>query len=119
MNIKKLLNSLKKIKDNDQYTIEGWILANRGNEKIRFLSLNDGSTSDNLQIVIKGKNILDFKIDKINLGTSVKVSGALILTPKSPQPIELVVSTLEILQMTTIQFKRRKLLLISCVKFLI
>ena len=97
MNIKKLLNSLKKIKDNDQYTIEGWILANRGNEKIRFLSLNDGSTSDNLQIVIKGKNILDFKIDKINLGTSVKVSGALILTPKSPQPIELVVSTLEII----------------------
>ena len=97
MNIKKLLNSLKKIKDNDQYTIEGWILANRGNEKIRFLSLNDGSTSDNLQIVIKGKNILDFKIDKINLGTSVKVSGALILTPKSPQPIELVASTLEII----------------------
>jgi len=97
MNIKKLLNSLKKIKDNDQYTIEGWILANRGNEKIRFLSLNDGSTSDNLQVVIKGKNILDFKIDKINLGTSVKVSGALILTPKSPQPIELVVSTLEII----------------------
>lgn len=97
MNIKKLLNSLKKIKDNDQYTIEGWILANRGNEKIRFLSLNDGSTSDNLQIVIKGKNILDFKIDKINLGTSVKVSGTLILTPKSPQPIELVASTLEII----------------------
>ena len=97
MNIKKLLNSLKKIKDNDQYTMEGWILANRGNEKIRFLSLNDGSTSDNLQIVIKGKNILDFKIDKINLGTSVKVSGTLILTPKSPQPVELVVSTLEII----------------------
>ena len=97
MNIKKLLNSLKKIKDNDQYTIEGWILANRGNEKIRFLSLNDGSTSDNLQVVIKGKNILDFKIDKINLGTSVKVSGVLILTPKSPQPIELVASTLEII----------------------
>ena len=57
MNIKKLLNSLKKIKDNDQYTIEGWILANRGNEKIRFLSLNDGSTSDNLQIVNKLKKI--------------------------------------------------------------
>ena len=97
MNIKQLLNSLKKINDNQEFKIEGWILANRGNEKIRFLSLNDGSTSDNLQIVIKDKNIEEFKINKINLGTSVKVLGNLVLTPKSPQPVELIAKDLQII----------------------
>lgn len=108
MTIKTLLSSLSKIKDSQDFEIKGWVVANRGNEKIRFVTINDGSSIDNLQLVIKGSDIAKFDIDSLNLGTSLFAKGKLSLTPKSPQPIELVVSDLKIYNLNTPDFPIQK-----------
>lgn len=108
MTIKQLFLDTKKIKDQSKNEFEGWIINNRGNDKIRFLSLNDGSTINTLQLVVKDKDIKKFNIDKISLGTSVKVSGLLLLTPKAAQPFELVVNNLEVINLVDESFPIQK-----------
>lgn len=108
MTIKQLFLDTKKIKDQSKHEFEGWIINNRGNDKIRFLSLNDGSTINTLQLVVKDKDIKKFNIDKISLGTSVKVSGLLLLTPKAAQPFELVVNNLEVINLVDENFPIQK-----------
>ena len=108
MTIKKLLTSLNDIKHGQDFVIQGWVQNNRGNEKIKFLALTDGSTVDTLQLVIKSENIKKFNLDKINLGSSIKVKGKLLLTPTAPQPIELAVDDLILINNTDEDFPIQK-----------
>lgn len=108
MTIKKLLTSLNDIKHGQDFEIQGWVQNNRGNEKIKFLALTDGSTVDTLQLVIKSENIKRFNLDKINLGSSIKVKGKLLLTPTAPQPIELAVDDLILINSTDEDFPIQK-----------
>lgn len=108
MTIKKLLTSLNYIKHGQDFEIQGWVQNNRGNEKIKFLALTDGSTVDTLQLVIKSENIKKFNLDKINLGSSIKVKGKLLLTPTAPQPIELAVDDLILINNTDEDFPIQK-----------
>lgn len=108
MTIKKLLTSLNDIKHGQDFEIQGWVQNNRGNEKIKFLALTDGSTVDALQLVIKSENIKRFNLDKINLGSSIKVKGKLLLTPTAPQPIELAVDDLILINNTDEDFPIQK-----------
>ncbi len=52
MTIKQLFLDTKKIKDQSKHEFEGWIINNRGNDKIGVLCLNDGSTINTLQLVV-------------------------------------------------------------------
>lgn len=108
MTIKKLLTSLNDIKHGQDFEIQGWVQNNRGNEKIKFLALTDGSTVDTLQLVIKSENIKRFNLDEINLGSSIKVKGKLLLTPTAPQPIELAVDDLILINNTDEDFPIQK-----------
>lgn len=108
MTIKKLLTSLNDIKHGQDFEIQGWVQNNRGNGKIKFLALTDGSTVDTLQLVIKSENIKRFNLDKINLGSSIKVKGKLLLTPTAPQPIELAVDDLILINNTDEDFPIQK-----------
>ncbi|MFV8470497.1 asparagine--tRNA ligase [Mycoplasma sp. VS509_3] len=75
-------------------TVKGWVSSNRGNKKIRFIEVNDGSTVKNLQVVFKGENF-DFQaLDSLKPGSAIVVKGTLHATPNAPQPIELVADTL-------------------------
>ncbi len=108
MTIKKLLTSLNDIKHGQDFEIQGWVQNKRGNEKIKFLALTDGSTVDTLQLVIKSENIKRFNLDEINLGSSIKVKGKLLLTPTAPQPIELAVDDLILINNTDEDFPIQK-----------
>ncbi|MEA4162427.1 asparagine--tRNA ligase [Mycoplasma sp. 4404] len=71
-------------------TIKGWVSSNRGNKKIRFIEVNDGSTISNLQVVFKGE-AFDFDLlDQTKPGSAIIIKGSLHATPNAPQPIELV-----------------------------
>ncbi|WLP85960.1 asparagine--tRNA ligase [Mycoplasma seminis] len=75
-------------------TVEGWVSSNRGNKKIRFIEVNDGSTIKNLQVVFKGENF-DFNIlDSLKPGSAIVVKGSLHATPDAPQPIEMIATQL-------------------------
>ncbi|QZE12541.1 asparagine--tRNA ligase [Mycoplasma sp. Ms02] len=82
------------------FQITGWVVSNRGNKKIRFLSINDGSTVANLQVIFKGE-AFDFDLlDKVNNGAAVSIKGTLHATPEAKQPIEVVASSFELLKNT-------------------
>ncbi|WP_426461544.1 asparagine--tRNA ligase [Mycoplasma hafezii] len=71
--------------------ISGWVSSNRGNKKIRFIELNDGSTIKNLQLVFKGD--FDFELlDTLKPGAALVAKGSFKATPESKQPIEMNVS---------------------------
>ncbi|WP_025755207.1 asparagine--tRNA ligase [Mycoplasmopsis cricetuli] len=72
-----------------KYLLKGWVTSNRGNKKIRFISVNDGTTIKSLQVVFKG---IDFNfeiLDKIKIGSAIIVQGILKSTPQAQQPVEL------------------------------
>ncbi|MXR44163.1 asparagine--tRNA ligase [Mycoplasma hyopneumoniae] len=76
--------------------IQGWITNIRGNLKIIFVELNDGSSFKNLQCVLK-KEFIDFdKIKNLALGVAVEISGIFSNTPERQQFGEVLVETLEI-----------------------
>lgn len=82
----------QKVKENPEslegleVELGGFVRNNRSSKAVGFLSLNDGSCFDNIQIVYDGQ---DEKISAIRLGCSIKVKGKLHVTISAPQPIEL------------------------------
>ncbi|QKX39085.1 asparagine--tRNA ligase [Metamycoplasma hominis] len=92
MNIKQLYKQISQLQENVELTIEGWIISNRGNDKIRFITINDGSTIVNMQLVVKGELASKKEISEIAMGSAVSVIGKLHLTPEAMQPFELSVS---------------------------
>ncbi|AUW37315.1 asparagine--tRNA ligase [Metamycoplasma hominis] len=89
MNIKQLYKQISQLQENVELTIEGWIISNRGNDKIRFITINDGSTIANMQLVVKGDLASKKEISEIAMGSAVSVIGKLHLTPEAMQPFEL------------------------------
>ena len=84
---------LKNGKVDSEYNVYGWINTNRNQKKLVFISLNDGSTVNNLQIVIGLSDIeqQNYKEFLMNLTKSVSlhVYGKLILSPAKGQRVEM------------------------------
>ncbi|ENY69374.1 Asparaginyl-tRNA-synthetase [Metamycoplasma auris 15026] len=110
MTIKELLLKQKEnaISEGLKLSIEGWIVSNRGNEKIRFLTINDGSSISNLQVVAKNEDIEKFSISNISLGTSLVINGYIHLTPNAKQPLELILESLTIINSVDEDFPIQK-----------
>ena len=70
-------------------TLEGWVRTNRSQKEFGFISLNDGTTFDTLQIVYD-KDLDNFDtISKFRVGSAIRVIGTVILTPQAKQPFEI------------------------------
>ncbi|WP_027332652.1 asparagine--tRNA ligase [Mycoplasmopsis gallinarum] len=97
--------------DAQKIILKGWVTSNRGNKKIRFISLNDGSTVESLQIVLKDNKdiVFDFELlDKIHLGAAINVEGILHYTPEGKQTIELEASKIDLLKDTDSDYPIQK-----------
>ncbi|MGX9339202.1 MULTISPECIES: asparagine--tRNA ligase [unclassified Mycoplasma] len=108
MTIKKLLQNIETIRENEKFEVKGWLVSNRGNEKIRFLTVNDGSTVATLQIVVKGEMIQKLNVAQISLGTSLIARGIIHLTPDAQQPLELILETLIVINQVDNDFPIQK-----------
>ena len=76
--------------DGATVTVEGWIRTNRSNNKIGFISMNDGSCFSCVQIVYEEEKLANFaEISKLLTGCAVKITGKLIITPEAKQPFEI------------------------------
>lgn len=75
-------------------TVKGWVRTFRNNQ---FISLNDGSTIQNLQAVVALNTFDDATLKRITTGACLSVTGDLIPSPAKGQTMELKVSDLEIL----------------------
>jgi len=97
------LSKLEKIK------IGGWVKSVRESKEIIFVALNDGSSLENLQLVILQKNLSQVDLlKKINFASSLVVSGQLILTPEREQTCELRVFEIEFIGSSTDDYPLQK-----------
>ena len=90
--IKKLLQDGKNIQG--EITLKGWVRTFRSN---RFIALNDGSTIDNLQVVVDFENTDSELLKRITTGAAIEVKGRLVESQGKGQNVELQASNISIL----------------------
>ena len=72
-----------------EVTVCGWVKTIRDSKTLGFMQLNDGSYFKDLQVVFLEDKLGNFKeVAKLNVGSSVRVKGHLVLTPDAKQPFE-------------------------------
>ncbi|MGC4129552.1 MAG: asparagine--tRNA ligase [Bergeyella sp.] len=91
--IKDLLTDYKKVLHHD-ITVQGWVRAFRSN---RFIALNDGSTINNLQIVVDFENFDEEIIKNIKTASSLKIVGEVVESEGKGQDIEIIAKKITIL----------------------
>ena len=77
--------------------VSGWVRTKRQSKNVSFVSLNDGSTLNNLQIVFEMSDFTESFIDEISTGCSLSVVGKLIKSEGKNQKFEILASKVEIL----------------------
>jgi asparaginyl-tRNA synthetase len=77
-----------------EVTVMGWVRTFRNNQ---FLAVNDGSTNNNIQIVLELGQFDDALLKRLTTSASVKVTGEVVPSMGKGQKIEVKAKTLEIL----------------------
>jgi len=87
--VKKIFLDSKEL-DQKQIYLAGWVRNNRAQKAFGFIDLNDGTCFETLQIVYESNTLENFKdVQKIRVGSSIEITGILVLTPNSKQPFEI------------------------------
>src|SRR5450432_968815 len=96
-----MFNKRVKIKDtlgmpagSAEITVMGWVRTLRNNQ---FIALNDGSSNENLQVVLELGLFEEALLKKITTGTSIRARGQLVDSPGKGQQVELKATEVEIL----------------------
>ena len=69
--------------------IKGWVRSIRNQKKWIFITINDGSTANNLQVVISSEDPCWEQARHLNYSSGLIISGELIITPNRSQSYEL------------------------------
>lgn len=76
--------------DGKNITVAGWCRSLRASNAFGFVSINDGSCFDCLQVVIEAEKMANYdEIAGQNIGASFIAKGEFVLTPSAKQPFEL------------------------------
>ena len=89
--VKELLNSTA---FGSEVTVKGWVRTFRNNQ---FIALNDGSTINNIQLVVDFANTDETLLKRLTTGAAISVTGELIESLGKGQKVEVKVKQLEIL----------------------
>ena len=79
-----------------QVCVKGWVRTRRGNKHIQFVALNDGSTINNLQIVIDLEKFSEEQLKPITTGSSLCVIGTLVASQGKGQSYEVQAQEIEV-----------------------
>ncbi|WP_288072348.1 asparagine--tRNA ligase [Hydrotalea sp.] len=85
---------LQQVPIGTEVTVMGWVRTFRNNQ---FIALNDGSTNNNLQVVVNLGMLPEQTLKRITTGASLKVQGTIAASVGKGQSIELPASSIEIL----------------------
>lgn len=91
------VKALLKAEQGQEVLAKGWVRTKRGNKQIKFIALNDGSTVNNIQVVVDMANFDEGLIAKITTGASISVAGDLIESVGSGQAVEIQAREIEVL----------------------
>ena len=91
------VKDLLKATPGQEVLAKGWVRTKRGNKQIKFIALNDGSTVNNIQVVVDMANFDEAIIARITTGASISVTGNLIESVGSGQAVEIQAKEIEVL----------------------
>src|SRR6185295_847415 len=94
MNRTKIKELLSTPPSGQTVTVMGWVRTFRNNQ---FISVNDGSTIQNIQAVVHLNSIDETVLKRITTGACVSITGELISSPAKGQTVEVNVKQLAIL----------------------
>jgi asparaginyl-tRNA synthetase len=77
-----------------EVTVMGWVRTFRNSQ---FIALNDGSTNNNLQVVVELGLLDEANLKRITTGASLKVTGQVVASLGKGQKVELKASAVQIL----------------------
>ena len=87
---KRLIKELLQSEDCDkEVEVSGWVRTKRGNKQVNFIALNDGSTINNIQIVVEMNNFPEELVKKVTTGAAIHVKGMLVESTGSGQSYEI------------------------------
>jgi asparaginyl-tRNA synthetase len=92
----KIKNLLRSTEVGSEVTAKGWVRTKRGNKNVAFIALNDGSTINNIQVVVEVSNFDEEILKQISTGACVKVVGNLVESVGSGQNVEIQATQVEI-----------------------
>ncbi len=92
----KIAELLKTTPENQVVTVKGWVRTKRGNKNVAFIALNDGSTINNIQIVVDVANFDEQTLKKITTGACICAQGELVQSQGSGQGVEVLAKEIEI-----------------------
>lgn len=77
--------------------VKGWVRTRRGSKQVNFIALNDGSTINNVQIVVDLANFDEEMLKQITTGACISVNGELTESIGSGQAAEVQARGIEVL----------------------
>ena len=92
----KIADLLKSEKRDIDVVAKGWVRTKRGNKNVAFIALNDGSTVNNIQIVVDVAKFDEALLKDITTGACLRVDGRLVDSVGSGQPVEIQAAAIEI-----------------------
>ena len=81
---------------NTDVVVKGWVRTKRGNKNVAFLALNDGSTINNIQIVVDVASFDEELLKRITTGACLCVRGRLVESAGAGQRVEVQAREIEI-----------------------
>ena len=93
----KIVDLLKRTDFGATVNVKGWVRTRRGSKQVNFIALNDGSTINNVQIVVDLANFDEEMLKLITTGACLSVNGILADSVGSGQAVEVLATGIEVL----------------------
>ena len=95
--------------DGETVTVCGWAKTVRDSKSIGFIELSDGSCFKNLQVVFQADKLENYKeVAKAGVGTSMQVTGRIVVTPGAKQPFEVNADSVTLLDVCPPEYPLQK-----------
>ena len=92
----KIVDALKQKETGVKILVKGWVRTRRGNKNVNFIALNDGSTINNVQIVIDLAGFDEEMLKLITTGSCLAVTGTLVESQGQGQSVEIQAENIEV-----------------------
>ncbi|MBP3838852.1 MAG: asparagine--tRNA ligase [Prevotella sp.] len=85
----KVVDVLKRTDFGTQVNVRGWVRTHRSSKVVDFIALNDGSTINNVQVVVDPANFDENLLKQITTGACVSAIGELVESQGAGQTVEI------------------------------
>lgn len=91
-----IVEALKRTDIGAEINVKGWVRTRRGNKNVNFIALNDGSTINNIQVVVDLGNFDETMLRLITTGACINVNGILAESMGQGQRVEIQATEIEV-----------------------